>query len=350
MAKLNVDALKRGKGKSFNNNQSIYGNKENDNAAIKVGSGLMEAMNMKTAEMEEIQVTHEQIHTTDKNDWSMKEDEIKELAELIRDVGILNPPILKKIGENAYEIVAGERRYRAMGYLIKEGIWSSDRKIKVHIFNPDLIALPLTDDEKEDYVRLAENSGQRNKTDGDLLLQMRGYQAIYTSLREKGELKGLKTRMLLAADMKISQSKVGQLQKVENQGSEALIQALLDDQVTVSTAQKIADMPKKEQEEFITDMAEKKEPGEKIERIDIKKHQHEKDSGLKKAEEKTVSVELEDGNVSEEVVDGFLISPELFRKDIKAITKSLKSKKVYLQEDDYEIYLRSIERLKNILQ
>ena len=79
-----------------------------------------------------------------------------------------------------------------------------------------MITLPLTDEEKEDYVRLAENSGQRNKTDGDLLLQMRGYQSIYTSLREKGELTGIKTRMLLAADMKISPSKVAQLQKVEN--------------------------------------------------------------------------------------------------------------------------------------
>ena len=257
MAKLNVDALRKGMGRQFNNQQSIYGNKGNDNSTIKVGSGLMEAMNMKSAEMEEIQVTHDQIHTTDKNDWSMKEEEIKELAELIRDVGILNPPILKKVGDKDYEIVAGERRYRAMGYLIQEGIWSSDRKIKVHIFNPNLITLPLTDEEKEDYVRLAENSGQRNKTDGDLLLQMRGYQSIYTSLREKGELTGIKTRMLLAADMKISPSKVAQLQKVENRGSEALVQALLDDQVTVSTAQKIADMPEKEQEEFITEVSTK---------------------------------------------------------------------------------------------
>ena len=63
---------------------------------------------------------------------------------------------MKKVGDKDYEIVAGERRYRAMGYLIQEGIWSSDRKIKVHIFNPNLITLPLTDEEKEDYVRLAE--------------------------------------------------------------------------------------------------------------------------------------------------------------------------------------------------
>lgn len=96
MAKLNVDALRKGMGRQFNNQQSIYGNKENDNSTIKVGGGLMEAMNVKSTEMEEIKVTHDQIHTTDKNDWSMKEEEIKELAELIKDVGILNHPILKK--------------------------------------------------------------------------------------------------------------------------------------------------------------------------------------------------------------------------------------------------------------
>ena len=348
MAKLNVDALRKGMGRQFNNQQSIYENKGNDNSTIKVGSGLMEAMNMKSAEMEEIQVTHDQIHTTDKNDWSMKEEEIKELAELIRDVGILNPPILKKVGDKDYEIVAGERRYRAMGYLIQEGIWSSDRKIKVHIFNPDLITLPLTDEEKEDYVRLAENSGQRNKTDGDLLLQMRGYQSIYTSLREKGELTGIKTRMLLAADMKISPSKVAQLQKVENRGSEALVQALLDDQVTVSTAQKIADMPEKEQEEFITEVSTKKEPGEKIERIDILKFQNEKDS--KALTGKPTVEENSENTEEEEKPEGILISGKKFRKDINVIMKKLKEKDIYLQEEDYEIYLRSIEKLKKILE
>lgn len=347
MAKLNVDALRKGMGRQFNNQQSIYGNKRNDNSTIKVGSGLMEAMNMKSAEMEEIQVTHDQIHTTDKNDWSMKEEEIKELAELIRDVGILNPPILKKVGDKDYEIVAGERRYRAMGYLIQEGIWSSDRKIKVHIFNPNLITLPLTDEEKEDYVRLAENSGQRNKTDGDLLLQMRGYQSIYTSLREKGELTGIKTRMLLAADMKISPSKVAQLQKVENRGSEALVQALLDDQVTVSTAQKIADMPEKEQEEFITEVSTKKEPGEKIERVDILKFQNEKDS--KALTGKPAVEENSENTEEEEKPEGILISGKKFRKDINVIMKKLKEKDIYLQEEDYEIYLRSIEKLKKIL-
>lgn len=348
MAKLNVDALRKGMGRQFNNQQSIYRNKGNDNSTIKVGSGLMEAMNMKSAEMEEIQVTHDQIHTTDKNDWSMKEEEIKELAELIRDVGILNPPILKKVGDKDYEIVAGERRYRAMGYLIQEGIWSSDRKIKVHIFNPNLITLPLTDEEKEDYVRLAENSGQRNKTDGDLLLQMRGYQSIYTSLREKGELTGIKTRMLLAADMKISPSKVAQLQKVENRGSEALVQALLDDQVTVSTAQKIADMPEKEQEEFITEVSTKKEPGEKIERIDILKFQNEKDS--KALTGKPTVEENSENTEEEEKPEGILISGKKFRKDINVIMKKLKEKDIYLQEEDYEIYLRSIEKLKKILE
>ena len=348
MAKLNVDALRKGMGRQFNNQQSIYENKGNDNSTIKVGSGLMEAMNMKSAEMEEIQVTHDQIHTTDKNDWSMKEEEIKELAELIRDVGILNPPILKKVGDKDYEIVAGERRYRAMGYLIQEGIWSSDRKIKVHIFNPNLITLPLTDEEKEDYVRLAENSGQRNKTDGDLLLQMRGYQSIYTSLREKGELTGINTRMLLAADMKISPSKVAQLQKVENRGSEALVQALLDDQVTVSTAQKIADMPEKEQEEFITEVSTKKEPGEKIERIDILKFQNEKDS--KALTGKPTVEENSENTEEEEKPEGILISGKKFRKDINVIMKKLKEKDIYLQEEDYEIYLRSIEKLKKILE
>ena len=126
------------------------------------------------------------------------------------------------------------------------------------------------------------------------------------------------------------------------------MQALLDDQVTVSTAQKIADMPEKEQEKFITEVSTKKEPGEKIERVDILKFQNEKDS--KASAEKQMVQENSENTEKEEKPEGILISGKKFRKDINVIMKKLKEKDIYLQEENYEIYLRSIEKLKKILQ
>lgn len=40
-------------------------------------------------------------------------EEIEELAESIRSVGIIHPPLVRPIPSGEYELIAGERRYRA---------------------------------------------------------------------------------------------------------------------------------------------------------------------------------------------------------------------------------------------
>ncbi len=41
------------------------------------------------------------------------EDNLKELTASIKEIGILQPPVVRKISENSYELVIGERRVRA---------------------------------------------------------------------------------------------------------------------------------------------------------------------------------------------------------------------------------------------
>ncbi len=41
------------------------------------------------------------------------EDNLKELTASIKEIGILQPPVVRKISENSYELVMGERRVRA---------------------------------------------------------------------------------------------------------------------------------------------------------------------------------------------------------------------------------------------
>lgn len=38
---------------------------------------------------------------------------LEELAASIKEIGILQPPVVRKIGDNQYELIMGERRYRA---------------------------------------------------------------------------------------------------------------------------------------------------------------------------------------------------------------------------------------------
>jgi ParB family chromosome partitioning protein len=40
-------------------------------------------------------------------------DVLNELAASIKEIGILQPPVVRKIGENKYELIMGERRFRA---------------------------------------------------------------------------------------------------------------------------------------------------------------------------------------------------------------------------------------------
>lgn len=44
---------------------------------------------------------------------TLSEDSIQELAHSIQEKGIINPIVVRKIEENSYEILAGERRFRA---------------------------------------------------------------------------------------------------------------------------------------------------------------------------------------------------------------------------------------------
>lgn len=41
------------------------------------------------------------------------EDELKELAKTIQEVGLIHPPTVRQVSESQYELIAGERRYRA---------------------------------------------------------------------------------------------------------------------------------------------------------------------------------------------------------------------------------------------
>lgn len=50
------------------------------------------------------------------------EDDLQELSESIAEVGVLQPVVVRKAGRNAYELVMGERRFRASGMAGRETI------------------------------------------------------------------------------------------------------------------------------------------------------------------------------------------------------------------------------------
>ena len=62
------------------------------------------------------EVPLDQIHANpDQPRRDFDQESLEELAESIREIGIIQPITLRKIGEGDYQIIAGERRFRATG-------------------------------------------------------------------------------------------------------------------------------------------------------------------------------------------------------------------------------------------
>ena len=266
-------------------------------------------------------------------------DRIEELADSIADVGLINALVLRQKEDGRYRIVAGERRYTAILSLIEDGRWEKDRPIKSSLFDPQLIDLPLTEEEKEDYVRATENAEQRNKTDGDKLLQMRKLMKIYEKLRENGAISNVKTRTLLAADMKMAPSHAAQFMKVDAKGSDELIDAVLDNQVSVSAASTIAGLPQEEQKEIVEKALQEKQDDKKITPKD-----------LENAQQKIKAAAGLNENISEGAEDGARITSKIFQNDISVITKTLESDDILLDEKQYLHYLKNIKALEKIFK
>lgn len=86
----------------------------------KLGRGLGVLLGRPTAEPEPTeQVLHVPLASIRPNPWQPRtgvtEEGLHGLVESIRANGILQPIVLRRLGDGAYEIVAGERRWRAAG-------------------------------------------------------------------------------------------------------------------------------------------------------------------------------------------------------------------------------------------
>lgn len=314
--------------------------KFNVNKIKGAGEGLLNEISkmQKVNEMQIIYILPDQIDKAEENE-GISIDRIEELADSIADVGLINALVLRQKEDGRYRIVAGERRYTAILSLIEDGRWEKDRPIKSSLFDPQLIDLPLTEEEKEDYVRATENAEQRNKTDGDKLLQMRKLMKIYEKLRENGAISNVKTRTLLAADMKMAPSHAAQFMKVDAKGSDELIDAVLDNQVSVSAASTIAGLPQEEQKEIVEKALQEKQDDKKITPKD-----------LENAQQKIKAAAGLNEKISEGAEDGARITSKIFQNDISVITKTLESDDILLDEKQYLHYLKNIKALEKIFK
>lgn len=313
---------------------------------IQVGAGLLSQASLhQTKEMQSIFVLPSLIDKADENK-GISIHKIDELAESITDVGLINPLVLRLKEDGRYKIVAGERRFTAILKLIDEKKWAEDRLIKASLFDPNLINLPLSDPDKEDYVRAAENAEQRDKSDGDKLILMRKLKGIYDKLRAQGLYRGVETRELLANDMKISKSTVAQLQKIENQGSENLKNAMIEGGVNITAAVDIASMEPAKQDELISQVLDSGK-AEQITKKDVQKFKFEE----KNKTDTDSTISSEEVVAAPEDIDKVLVTEKSLKKEMKDVFSILREKDgLTIHKDDLLSILNKISDIEKILR
>lgn len=159
--------------------------------------------------------------------------EIEELAESIKENGLMHNLVVRKLDNGTYEILSGERRYRAC---------------KLNGLNkiPCLIKENLSDLDAE-LLLIQANSEQRELTPTEKMEGIKRLEAIYKQKRRNGEKLEGKTRDLIGKDLGLSGIQVGRYQKVDKDLIEPLKEKLDKDEITLTQAHTLSSLTKNEQ-------------------------------------------------------------------------------------------------------
>lgn len=215
------------------------------------------------------------IQPNERNMYEMSE--IEKLADMIKmSGGILQNLIVKPADENGmYTLTTGERRWRAANYLRERGEYPPewDNTVPCTVVDPQSVSLPLSDEAKEDFAILVTNQ-YRNKTDGETYMEIMKWRKIFSELRKQGveflasdpesqkeevQIKGIKTRKLVADQVGISTGQVSRFEDVEKHGSDKVVEMLMRDDIDLSTAEKLTKLPRQDQEAVVTETGGEKE-------------------------------------------------------------------------------------------
>ncbi len=245
-------------------------------------------------------------------------EDLEEMADaIVMAGGILQNLIVKPAdADGIYEITTGERRWRGAMLAREQERYPAEygNKVPCVIRDPRDVALPLSDESKEMFSILVTNQ-YREKTDGDIFMEIREWKKIFSELRKQGteylalkrfadteagmetdgidqeekepagagiQIKGVPTRELVGRQMGISTGQVSRFENVEKNASEAVLESLMRDEITLGEAESLVSLPEPEQEELL----EKKEQTGSIPKEQIRKKQEERQEKIRFPKEK----------------------------------------------------------------
>lgn len=161
--------------------------------------------------------------------------EIEELAESIKEYGLMHNVVVRKRNDGKYEILSGERRFRALREI-------DCKKVPCRIVKDDVTELDA------EVMLIQANMQQRELNLHEKMQGIKRLQEIYTEKRKSGEKLQGKTRDLIGKHLGISGVQVGRYQKIDKDLIEPLKEKLNSEDITVTQAHTLSSLTESEQE------------------------------------------------------------------------------------------------------
>lgn len=169
--------------------------------------------------------------------------EIEELAESIKESGLMHNLVVRKIEDGNYEILSGERRYRALKQL-------GFKKVPCQV--KEIAELD------GEILLIQANSKQRELTHIEKMKGIERLKELYKQKKANGEEipKG-KTRDIIGKDIGLSGVQVGRYMKVSEKLIDPLKDKLEEGNITLTQADTLSNLHKEEQQVILKEIDNK---------------------------------------------------------------------------------------------
>lgn len=192
-------------------------------------------------------ISIDRMYSNDKNFYSM--EDIEKLADTIQAVGLLEniAVVYDPCEKGEYRIVAGERRWRALKKLLERGFEE---------FGIATCQILTPAEEHEEMIQLIIANAYRTKNIKDQLEEAKKLKESLQYMKENGltlcgvKLDG-KIRDVVASIMKMSSTKIAQIDSINNNLLPEFVGKLEKGELTFSAAYELSGMPKEEQTEIL---------------------------------------------------------------------------------------------------
>ena len=169
---------------------------------------------------------------------------IDELAEDIREDGLENNLLVRKIEDDAYdvELIGGERRYTAILKNIENG------DMTYEYIPCKIVTMSDIDARKRLILNNMENDPLTN---AEKLEAVEELKEIYKAKKAAGENVPGRIQTIIANEMGLKKSQVANYEKILNHGSESVRESIRKDELPIDAAVALVDLPDKDQKKFL---------------------------------------------------------------------------------------------------